>query len=481
MSFQGELTAAARGLAHLAAHGTTTVTDPELDVALYARATLLDVAVLMHRDLAGPRAHGLHPRLSEVEADPVRAFGQALHGHQPVPARQAPSDALAVDPASHAGRLWKDVARHALQAHHLWQTGTVDATDPDVAWAGLLDAAAVASVVAELDSELAAAAAALPGRREHADKLAKAATSGLRLAAREVAALAAAGPLPAGPEPRPATRREVLPVRTPADAVAAQHQLAVLLRGAGHLRPERVALITLGHHRTLEAVLRGWREQHITVDPALHRAVRDHARLLEAACTRQWAAASIDGGDPFPVRQAALLRQALHPDGSLLRRLLADPTAATDLLAAAADTTTALAEVTDAHLRRGAWLRPTARPATRPATQEGTRDGARDGTLCWAPARSWHEVPAPTQALRRAGVHATALRAAAAPHLPPSGFTGGTLPGRRAAPARPGPRDVLAPAPWLPLLARTTPARPPRPGIPPRPIAPTHVERQMRR
>jgi len=469
MSFQAELGAAAQGLARLALHGTSTLTDAELDLALYARTTVIDVARRMCRDVTGIAPTLLEPRIADLEAHPVQALYRALRTHQPIPAVTAPSDVLAIDPPNPAGRLWKDVARHSLQAHHLWQTGTLGRPAPDVAWAAIGDVAALAGVVAELDSELAVAASALPGRARHAEKLAKAVTSGLRTAAREVAVLADSGPLAAaGPEPRPAPRREVVPVLSTEHAIRAQEQLSSLLRSATHLRPERVALITLGHRRTFSAVMESWRQTGASVDPDLRSAVHHHLGLLTEATGRRWRAASLDGGDPYPLHQAHLLWQELQPGRPVLRGLLADATLTGRLVEALADTSAALAETTDAHLRRHAWLRPI----------------ADDGGLVWAPAKSWDDVPPATQALRAAGVHAAVLHSSTVSRSEAyERLVGSLAPGhRQAAPRRaPSARHTLAPAPHLPLLPQTTASRPPRPGIPPRPAAATYVARRTRR
>lgn len=469
MSFQAELGAAAQGLARLALHGTSTLTDAELDVALYARATVIDVARRMCRDVTGIAPTLLEPRIADLEAHPVQALYRALRTHQPIPADTAPSDVLTINPPNPAGRLWKDVARHSLQAHHLWQTGTLGRTAPDVAWAAIGDVAALAGVVAELDSELAVAAGALPGRARHADKLAKAVTSGLRTAAREVAVLADSGPLAvAGPEPRPAPRREVVPVLSTEHAIRAQEQLSSLLRSATHLRPERVALITLGHQRTFAAVEESWRQTGASVDPDLLSAVHHHLGLLTEATGRRWRAASLDGGDPYPLHQAHLLRQELQAGRPILRGLLADATLTGRLVGALADTSAALAETTDAHLQRHAWLRPI----------------ADDGGLVWASAKSWDDVPPATQALRAAGVHAAVLRGSTVSQSEAyERLVGSPAPGHTPVAPRQarGARHTLAPAPHVPLLPQTTAGRPVRPGIPPRPAAATYVTRRTRR
>ena len=469
MTFQDELSAAARALARLAVTGTSRLTDHELDSALYARATVLDIARQICRDLTGGAPARLDPPLAELEAHPVRALHRALRTHQPVPARMAPTDVLSVDPSTRSGRLWKDVTRHALQAHHLWQTGTLGTLTPEVAWAAVVDAATLGSVVAELDAELALAAQALPGRQQHADKLAKAVTSGLRSAAREVALLAASGPLAAtGPEPRPATRREIVPVLSPRHAVRAQQQLASMLRSAAHLRPERVALITLGHQRTVTALLDGWRQAGTVVRPELLQEVCHHEDLLARATGRRWRAASVSAGDPYPLHQAHLLRQELQAGRPVLTALLTDPRLTAELIDALADTSAALCETTQAHLSRHAWLHP-------------THDG---DALVWVPTTSAQDIPATTRALHAASIHSEVLRQAVRGE---SGRIDGLLstpqPGRERLPVRrtPSARHALAPAPLVPLLPSTAVKRPLHPGVPPRPAAPTYTIRQMRR
>jgi hypothetical protein len=310
--------------------------------------------------------------------------------------------------------------------------------DSSQAWAGIADVAAITGVLADLDADLVRAAARLPGREALADDLSRAATSGLALAARETAALAAAGPLPPrGLQPPAPTNRVVVRVADPHTAVAAQQQLAALLRTAGHIRPERLQLITIGHLRACTALIAALDTGTTTEGRQLVGDLRHHARLLLQAADRRPVAASLYGSDPLPVRQAAELYQALKRPGDLILRIVADAELVQGFAAALADTTRALAETADRHLAAGVWL-----------IQVQVDDG-----LAWQPPDSLHDVPQPFQALRAAAVHAEHLTR--------------LLPAADQAVPAPAPRRALAPAPFTALR---TPHRPATPDIPAFPI-----------
>jgi hypothetical protein len=456
VTFTDDLHSAVAALARLAVHGSDHLTEGELDLALIGRAAVLDLLGTVHRDLTGIKPRRGRLTAADIQAHPVAALAAVLQHHpRPRPDR-APSEALTQAVLSPPGQAWRDVARHGILADHAWTTGPPMTRDGEQAWAGIADVAAIAAVLVDLDADLAQAAARLPGRRTVADALAQGASAGLALAARETAALAAAGPLPPqGAQPTPSGNRVVVRAMDPRTVVAAQHQLSALLRTAEHLHPERLQLITIGHLRavtSLAAALEaGGDDARLLADELKH-----HARLLRGAAARRGLAASVYGSDPLPVRQAAELYQALHQPRDAIGRIAADPALSRDFAAALADTTRALADTADRHLAGGTWL-----------VQVEV-----DEAVTWQPSTSWHAIPPPFQALRAAAVHAA--------HLVPALSVAEPAAAQRPGPG-PAPRQALAPAPFIALRSAR---RPPSPAIPPLPVAarsPAPVRRPLRR
>src|SRR5690606_7488428 len=132
------------------------------------------------------------------------------------------------------------------------------------------------------DGELAETLAASPGaaRQRAAQVLARGATSGLGIAAREVSRLAAGGPpADAGPDrgAEPMPRRRILIARRPADLPVVQRRLTEFLNGAQNLRPERLGTLATAIGRC--ALLVG--DQFPAADPtatALRGELHEHAR-----------------------------------------------------------------------------------------------------------------------------------------------------------------------------------------------------------
>jgi hypothetical protein len=441
MSYATDLAAIARQLAVIGVHGSADLSDRDLDVALTARAGVLELAMVVQRDLTRPAGRSSAAEGSRLEAHPVAGLADALQRHPRVPAEAAPSDLLMGEADSDVGRAWQLIGRHAISAQHHWNTGSLRATGPQ-AWAGLADMAAVGSVIAELDADLAASARSLPGRERAAVGLAGGVTSGLRVAARLVAELAATGPLSEGPELLPAGNRGLVTITSAGDVPTALEQFATLLRTAGHVRPERLALMVVGHLRTCQAALDAM--PSAPQDPVRLR-LQHHVEALRETTRHPVTAASVRAGDTRSLRQMQVIRQALASTPSqLLADLTADSAQAARLVAGLADGTRALRETADRHIVDGHWLLP----------DRGSVD------MRWQPARTWHEAPRHLQALRFAAVQAEHLaastsRTAAEPRK-------SLWPRRTPALAR----NLLQPAPHQPMAPGRLGGRPPFPSVP---------------
>ena len=257
MTFTDDLHATVAALTQLAVRGSDHLTPRELDIALIGRAAVLDLLTDLHRDLTGIRPRRTHVTAAEIQAHPVAALAAALRQHPRPRTGRAPSDVLAEPATSVAGQAWRDVARHAILAAHAWSTERhAPAEEGGQAWGGIADVAAIAGVLADLDADLAAAATHMTGRTAAADALLQ---GGDRRAGLGGTGDRGPGRRRAPARPRPWSRR---PRRTgsssapsdPTGLVAAQEQLAALLRTAGHLRPERLQLITIGHLRACTAL-----------------------------------------------------------------------------------------------------------------------------------------------------------------------------------------------------------------------------------
>lgn len=187
-----------------------------------------------------------------MEADPVRALQQALRDH-PAPAglaRQTEETSKAV-PLS-AGD-WPAIGRHTDLAATAWHAVRPTELTADERWSVVADVAALAETVTVLDQDL-LVAAAMPGRGGAIWPLQDAVRSGLRLAAREAAATAAAGPLPNWDQP---TEWPALPpvtvVRSPLNLPVAQDQLVRQLDSAVPMRPQSLVLVATAQARFLAA------------------------------------------------------------------------------------------------------------------------------------------------------------------------------------------------------------------------------------
>lgn len=445
MSYRERSALLARELAHLAAAGTSRNVDAAgFDAALAARREMLalmrqvlsdstgvsrdDTGIVSTRDRGNPRRS-----IEELEAHPVAVLARTLASHPTPGGRGSHIDRSLAAPESSAGRAWMRISRHALVAGHEWSTRPARPS-PEQQWSAVADVAALAQALVVLDRDLAEAA------RRHGDvdptlveALEASSTSGLRVAAGEAGALAAAGDLPEWGEPGPdTTPTRVLMVRSPDDVAAAQGRLAVQIGTAAELSPQAVGLVAEGQARILAVTavaLRGNDDERATRSMRLAQQLRD-------AATERRQLASLMPDDPRPVLQTREVLQHLRAVGD---RGWSGPQARAYLpaLAAVVDCSPAVVQAlsrsADQAVRTGRWIVPNtaAQRANDPLWRRATRADP-EPRLC--------------AALSAVAAHAAAF----IPTAPPS--TARSMPspretlagvaglGRRTRPARPGQR-----------------------------------------
>jgi hypothetical protein len=167
----------------------------DLDVALTARAAVLDHVAVVLADLA-PRTRtrpglriGRNVPIAALENDPLAALAAILHGRCNPRLDRPPSQLL--DPAyalTEPTRRWVATGLHALLAGREWSDTETIGLDGEAAWRAVGGVAALARGIAALDADLRALA---PPGHEAIPVLA--ATAGLHRAAREALTLATRG------------------------------------------------------------------------------------------------------------------------------------------------------------------------------------------------------------------------------------------------------------------------------------------------
>lgn len=231
----------------------------DLDVALIARAAVLDGVALVMGDIVPRTRHGLVGNgrlvpLGLVEQDPVRALGLVLRGREQPAFTRSPSELLdAATPVGTPTDFWAAAGRHALLAARAWQGVSAATLSPDAAWKAVGEAAALAEAIAMLDTSLLRVGAHRPDLSRTIG-----ATAGLRLAARETQTLAELGGAartrtaePTSPAPqqvnlRPASGVGTLPQGKGRDGPDLSRQMgrltAVLHNDATELTPSHVRI-----------------------------------------------------------------------------------------------------------------------------------------------------------------------------------------------------------------------------------------------
>jgi hypothetical protein len=473
MSYVAELDQTARAMARLAIAGTAGLDPSELDIALSARRALINALSTVLDDITGLPT-GIKPIITfeSIARHPVAELPAALRRYPAPPPAVGPIVAVTLEPATAAGRAWRDVARHATLAHHEWATGEPAQIDDTAAWTAVADVATLASLLSDIDTELVRALKTLDIRQGEAAALEGCLASGLGLIARETVRLATAGPLnETSPDrARAAPPPGVLRVTEPVELVPAVRQIAVLLRDADHVQPEHARLIAVAHARACHSLADLLERGADHADAAAR--LREHATRLTHAVERPWPMSSLTRGDRRGWHQADDVQRAVRrwsPDEVVA---FVDPA---QLLPAVAETTRELAATTDRQLHRGQWLVPITRAAA---------PRARVSELWLGSERYKAGSPVPRQLNRLAAAadHALILMAAglperSAPSVAPAAVVD-INPSRTAEPTadaaapRPPPRPLpatagAAPTSWRELARQRQTVRPRAPWLPP--------------
>lgn len=395
MSFREETAALAVDLGHLVTSRSSRTLDSDgLAVALLARRdtlTLMRQILLTAsgqprtqapRDRTGTGALPADVSISYLEDRPVAALLRTL-ATVPLPtalsdpARTADADGFGS--STGVGSTWAGVRRHAALADHEWAQRAPTPTG-DARWSAVADVAAITHAVAVLDHDLLAAARTHPRPdRDVVEALTRSTISGLRVAASEAGAIAAAGPLPDWRVPGPelhATR--VLVVRSPGHVLAAQKRLTALISGNDTLGPRAVTHLTDGQARFLTTAAQAL----AAVDPIrAQQAAALAAALRVSLRSGSYTLATLTPDDPRPLTQTRSLLLSVAVAGS---RGWRDPEAQRYLPAlaqgidAARDVVAALAGRARSGLYSGQWLIPTTHQK-QPASTSGGAPGPKSG------------------------------------------------------------------------------------------------------
>lgn len=436
MSWRQESAALARELAPLALTGSSAWLPPAgLQEAVQARR---EVLFLLRRVLSDVRAAPEQPAgsrtaparqwsltestVGELRADPVAALERGLREY---PAPRGRSTGAAADTPGAAAE-WPAVGRRTALATLAWSQVVPAELTAAERWSVVADVAALAEVVTVLDEDL-LAAARLPYRGDPAllRSLESATSQGLALAARESAALAAAGDLPDWDEPgRNAAPRRIMVVGSLLDLPAAQERLVAQLQPPAALSPQSVIQVAAGQARILRA----------TATALLH-GERDIARAVWARHLSGLVADGLGAGHQLAAAPGQYSTAPATQTGEMLRCLRSRAGDPADLagadwgaLGAATDRVPQVLQVlarrAEEAWRSGLWLVPDPDPRHQQGEQR------------WIPADRVDAEPALC-----AGLSATAARA----------ITGT---GARPAPARTGRSGPTPPRELLPAVTR---------------------------
>jgi hypothetical protein len=306
MTFADDTLEVAQSLGRLLAKRAADLGHDGLQVALVARSATLDLARMLHHTV-GPREGRVGDTIAALESDPVAALGRLLAKQPRIEPLLSPTDVLSKNYVGDAA-TWSALARAAITAADAWPVGHGATLQRLDAWGVIADSAAVVEAVAVLDGDLVGVATRLEESRL-AERL-RTSCSGLRLAAGQVRALAAAGPLPSEPHDVAKQRRPtVRVVRDVESAIEGQRSLAGLLRSAGHVRPEHAVQIAIAHVRVVKAITAGLVNGKMkrVDDAGLAERVSALIEPLTCAASRPGRIASIHAGDARPLQQASEL------------------------------------------------------------------------------------------------------------------------------------------------------------------------------
>lgn len=369
MIWQRDISLTAHALASLLARGPAEV---ELDVAITARAAVLEHVAVVLGDLAPrtrqPRATngGRDVPLALVESDPIRALGLVLRRRARPDVERSPSELFdirrTVDPAT---ADWIAVGHRALLAARSWAGPTVGNLEPATAWHALAEIAALAEAIGVLDADLRATA----GERADVHPL-LASTSGLRLAAREVLALAAPDE-----QPRPGPAELAVPTQpviSPAQGIAAgrarpstlakdTRRLTILLDESTELSPHHIrACAQVARNLCVLAA----RSATSFTGADLRQELGEIARALHGVLIRDRGEFAVN---PVTVPALEFQLRDLHASTKLAFAggVALEPSEANRVARRIPDLVEVLGERTDLQIDRGSWMLPDRRDGER--------------------------------------------------------------------------------------------------------------------
>ena len=293
----------------------------EVDNALGGRESVLRLLdAIAERGGLGRGGVGVDETPARLAGDPVGLMNSARRAMHRIPDPDAHAR-LTVEPQSRTGALWLGVHRHAVAAREQ----VVDAPSaprirwwtqdgPLKTWSSVADGAAILGAVVELDRPL-VHALRVDGRvvvdqgGEHDTHrwLLAPSAAGVGLAAANVRALAAAGPLPDNEPLRPGVTRPAA-VRTRRSQRVGHRRLVGLLREATGLRPEQYRDVLSHHAVTVLAAA------HLVREPAHAKLLRDHAASLKPLDVALKRTVSLEPGDQRPVAQAQELARFVRSE-----------------------------------------------------------------------------------------------------------------------------------------------------------------------
>lgn len=412
----------ARVMAGIVARPEARVPHTDLPTVLNCRDAVTSTVAATYRRLTHANPH--YPAtLSGLETNPVDVLGGLLTRQPRVGSGEhSPTEREDHVSGNPVTRRWQHAARAAtLAAHHADTAGLVWRRDPDTAWKGVADLAALAQALPTADRDLAHAAAAAEWT-EHAHTLRAAASSGIATAAPAVEALARSGPVSARADQAtaaPATLSPA-PVRTLAGLTDAEHKVAAQLRVASPAPSLHVVTaVATGQARASAAAadMLARHPEHHSVAAAL----RDRAdNFTEIAAARTRVSSIHPGrGDVRAAHQAGEIMRTLTSRASpgqqdteqAVPHLLAFASAGSDVVAALDDAVagaTARGDyVVPSEGLHTVWDRATAgaRPPLLAATQGAA---ARESTINRTVNAAYDQIAASTATTRPTASRATA-------------------------------------------------------------------------
>ena len=293
----------------------------EVDNALGGRESVLRLLdAVAERGGLGRGGVGTDTTGARMAGDPVGLMNSARKAMRRIADPNAHSR-LTAEPQSRVGALWLGLHRHAVAAREQ----VVDAPSaprisgwnqdgPLKTWSHVADGAAILGAVVELDRPLVEAlrvdgrlVSTRTGTNEAYRVLRSSLAAGVGLAAANVRALAAAGPLPDDEPLRPAVTRPAA-VRTRKSQRVGHRRLAELLREVNGLRPEQYRSVLSSHAATVIAAA------DLVVEPAHAQLLHAHVASLQPLDLALKRTVSLYPGDQRPVAQAQELARFVEAE-----------------------------------------------------------------------------------------------------------------------------------------------------------------------